>query len=235
MRFLHGYDANYALVYAFAQRHPRAMDLYATPMSCSFAVHIAFLESGLPFTIRWVERGNKRLPDGSDYVALVPKGVVPAVKLEDGSILTETSAIFQLIADGAPDTHLVPSPGTLDRYRVFEWLNFVSTELHAKHLGSIFGRTVPDVIKARAHELIVKPLAYVNDILAKREVLVGDRFTVADAYLFWVLFGAPYGGVKLDAFPALVAYVARHSQRPSIQAALGVDGPLYLKEQQRAA
>jgi glutathione S-transferase len=212
-----------------------AMDFYASPMSCSFALHVACLEAGLPFTIRWVARAGKRLEDGRDYLSLAPKGVVPALVLDDGSLLTETAAVLQQVADRVPGLGLAPAWGSAERYRLIEWINFVSSELHGKHLAPMFGLTVPDPVKNRARASIGQPLAVIARALEGREVLIGDRFTVADAYLFWALFVAPHGGAPLDAWPALTAYVERHRMRASIKSALAVEGPRYLKETQAAA
>lgn len=214
----------------------KPLALFGIPMSSSFVLHTACLEAGLPHTLRWVDRANKILDDGTPYVDLVPKGVVPALVAEDGTSLTETSAVLQYVADKSPEKKLAPAAGTLDRYRVAEWLNFVTSELHAKHLGPIFGRTVPEELKKRSRELVAQPLALVAKHLEGRSPhLVGDSFTVADLYLFWALFALPYGGVPLDAWPALGAYVAAHRDRPTIQQALAIEGPLYLQAQRRAS
>lgn len=206
------------------------------PMSSSFVLHAACLEAGLPHTLRWVDRANKTLDDGTPYVDVVPKAVVPALLTDDGVSLTETSAVLQYVADKAPAKKLAPPAGTLDRYRVAEWLNFVTSELHAKHLNPIFGRTVPEELKKRCRDLVPQPLAVVAKHLEGRPPhLVGDSFTVADLYLFWALFVLPYGGVPLDAWPALGAFVAAHRERPSIKQALAIEGPLYLEAQKRAA
>lgn len=124
---------------------------------------------------------------------------------------------------------------TIESSHLIEWINFVSSELHGKHLAAIFGRTVPDPVKIRARASIDQPLAIIAKALEGREVLIGDRFTVADAYLFWALFAAPHGGAPIDAWPTLTAYVERHRKRASIQTALSVEGPRYLKETQAAA
>ena len=211
------------------------MDLFATPMSCSFALHVACLEAGVPFTLRWVARADKRLEDGRDYLAVAPKGAVPSLRLDDGLMLTETAAVLQWVADRAPERGLAPAWGSSERYQLIEWLNFVSSELHGKHLAPMFGRTVPDTVKVRARASIAQPLAFVAKALEGRDALVGDRFTVADAYLFWALFVAPYGGAPLDSWPTVTAYVERHRARASIKAALAVEGPRYLKETQAAA
>ena len=211
------------------------MDFYATPMSCSFALHVVCLEAGLPFDIHWVNRISKRLEDGRDYLSLAPKGAVPAVVLGDGSLLTETAAVLQEVADRVPDKGLAPAWGSAERYRLIEWINFVASELHAKHLQPMFGLAVPDLVKNRARAGIARPLAFAAKALEGREVLLGDHFTVADAYLFWALLVAPHGGAPLDAWPSLTAYVARHLTRASVQAALTVERPLFLAHAQAAA
>ena len=211
--------------------------LFGMPMSSSFVLHVACLEAGLPHTLRWVDRATKTLvDDGSPYVDLVPKAFVPALRTEEGVTLTETSAVLQYVADRAPEKKLAPPPGTVDRYRVAEWLNFVTSELHAKHLNPIFGRTVPEELKKRCRDLVPQPLSVVAKHLEGRPPhLVGDSFTVADLYLFWALFILPFGGVPLDAWPVLGAFVAAHRERASIQQALAIEGPLYRKAEKRAA
>jgi len=210
------------------------MDLYIIPFTCSFAAHIVCLEAGLEHTVRHVDRKTKRLDDGSDYLAITDKAAVPALRLPDASILTESAAVLQYLGDLAPQSGLSPAAGTRDRYRLIEWLNFITTELHKKHVWPIFsGKTTPEM-KAWARESVPSALAIAERHLAGREFVVGERFTVADAYLFWVLFVAPHGGVSLDAFPALVAYAARLRERPAIKRAFAVEAPLYAREQQAA-
>lgn len=213
----------------------KPLALFGIPMSSSFVLHVACLEAGLPHTLRWVDRANKTLEDGSPYLTVVPKGLVPALLMDDGRPLTETSAVLQYVADKVPAQNLAPPAGTNARYELVAWLNFVTSELHAKCLGPVFGRTTPDAVKERARDLVVQPLGVVARHLEGRSELVGEHFTIADVYLFWALFALPYGNVPLDPWPALGAYVAKHRERPSIQQALAIEGPLYLAAQKRAA
>ncbi len=206
------------------------MDLYISPMSCSLAVHIACLEAGVTPTIHLVDSKTKRLADGRDYLAIAPTGTVPAISLPEGGVLGESSAVLQYIADRAPASGLAPAAGTLERYRLIEWLNFVTTELHKKHMWMVFGSKSTPELKAWSRANAPGTLAYVERYVSEHEYLVGGRFTVADIYLFWALLVAPHGGIPLDSYPALKAYVARIQTRPSVQAALAHDYPLYTRE-----
>ena len=217
-------------MYAFAASDGFAMDLYISPLSCSFAVHIATLEAGLQPRIRRVDRKTKRLDDGTDYHTISPKALVPAITLPDGGILTESSAVLQYIADQAPERQLAPAWGTVERYRLIEWLNFVTTELHKKLVWPVFSTKTTPEMKQWTRELAPATFEPVARHLADREFLVGDRFTVADAYLFWALFVGPHGGLSLNPYPALKAYVERIRSRPTVVAVLAIEGPLYAQE-----
>lgn len=206
------------------------MDLYIQPMSCSLVPHIALLEAGIPFRLQRVDRRSKLLPDGRDYLAIAPQGIVPALELPDGGLLTECAAVLQYIADRVPDKGLAPTWGTPERYRLAEWLNFVTTELHKKHNWFLFSTKVPEDIKPWARASVTAPLNYVAAHLEGRSYLLGDRFTVADAYLFWNLFTLPHAGVPLDTWPSLSAFFSRIRERPSVAAALKIEGPLYAAE-----
>lgn len=207
------------------------MDLYMIPFTCSLAAHIACIEAGLPHTLRYVDRKTKRLDDGGDYLALTPKGNVPALGFADKTLLTESAAVLQYIADSAPESGLAPRAGTRERYQLIEWLNFVTTELHKKHIWMIFSTKTSDEMKAWARESIAVPLGIVERHLEAREFVLGDRFTIADAYLFWNLFVAPHGGVALDRYPALSAFVARIRERPAVKQAFALEAPLYARQQ----
>jgi glutathione S-transferase len=206
------------------------MDLYISPMTCSLATHIACLEAGLTPKIYRVDRNTKTTDDGRSYLALAPKGNVPAISLPDGGLLTESSAVLQYIADQAPDRQLAAPAGTVERYRIIEWLNFITSELHKKHVWMVFSSKTSPELKAWGRANAPATLEHVARHLAEHDYLVGDRFTVADTYMFWALLVAPHGGISLDAYPALLAYVARIQQRPSVQAALAHDYPLYARE-----
>jgi glutathione S-transferase len=206
------------------------MDLYISPMSCSLAVHIACLEAGLTPTIHRVDRMSKALEDGRDYRTIAPQGIVPVISLPEGGFLSESVAVLQYIADLVPASQLAPAAGTLERYRLLEWLNFITTELHKKLLWNVFSSKTTPELKAWARANATATLDHAARHLADRDYLVGGRFTVADGYLFWGLLIAPHGGIALDAHPALGAYVTRIRQRPSVQAALAHDYPLYAGE-----
>ena len=131
-------------------RQSQGMDLFMSPLSSSFAVHVACLEGDVPFVLRRVERRTKRLDEGRDFREVAPQGIVPAITLPDGSTLTETAAILQYVADSRPSLSLAPCWGTPERYRLIEWLSFVATELHKKHLFVVFGSSAPEPVKAFA-------------------------------------------------------------------------------------
>lgn len=206
------------------------MDLYASPLACSFAVHVACLEAGLPVRLHYVERKTKRLADGRSYLDLAPLGLVPTLVTDEGEKLAEMATVLQWIADAAPARGLGAPWGTKARWDLVSALHFVGTELHKKHLYPIFAERSPDPVRAWARSEAGPALAHAARLLGDRETIVGDAFTVADAYLFWGLLIAPYGGVSLDAFPTLGAYVARHRKRPTIAAALRAEVPLYQAE-----
>jgi glutathione S-transferase len=230
MRILHRSYVNYALSCSALASQSRGMDLYISPMSCSLAAHIACLESGVTPNLHRVDRKTKTLDDGRDYRAIAPMGNVPVVSLAEGGVLSESAAVLQYIADQAPASQLAPPAGTVLRYRLVEWLNFITTELHKKHIWMVFSSKTTPEIKAWGRANAAASLEHVAAHLSKHDYLVGDQFTVADAYLFWVLLVAPHGGVSLEAYPSLTAYVARIQQRPSVQAALAHDYPLYTRE-----
>lgn len=206
------------------------MELFFLPMSCSLAAHIACLEAGLTPTLRRVTRDTKLLDDGSAFAALAPKVHVPAIRTADGWVLTESSAVLQYIADQAPDRQLAPPAGTRERYQLAEWLNFISTEIHKKLLFMIFSSKTSPENKDWARTQAPPALEFLDHHLTGREFLLGERFTVPDAYLFWTLFVAPFGKLSLDPYPALRAYVARIRARPTVAAALAHDVPLFQAE-----
>jgi glutathione S-transferase len=191
------------------------MELYFSPLSCSFAARVVAHEAGIPLTLRQVEVYEKTLTaTGASYLDIAPFGQVPALRLDDGSILTELPAVILYLAEPPPD----------DRHRVHEWLNFVGTELHKKILWPIYNRGIPDAVRAFARESAPAAFAHVARHLADREFLVGDRFTAADAYLVWALHMARLAG--LDISPAPAAYLKRMRARPSVAALLAEETPL---------
>ncbi len=195
------------------------MKLYYSPAACSFSPHIALREAGLDFDLVKVDlKTGKIAADGSDFTTINPKGYVPALELDDGSILTEGPAIVQYIADLKPEAGLAPKAGTFDRYRLQEWLGFINSEIH-KGFGPLFNPKTPDETKATARENLSKRLAFVAEHLAKHDFLLGKQFSVADGYLFTTLNWGQWTGVDIAQWPALVAFQERVGSRPGVQAA----------------
>jgi glutathione S-transferase len=194
------------------------MKLYYSPFACSLSPHIALREAGLEFELERVDK-NKRTQSGEDYLAVNPKGYVPALRLDSGEVLTEGPVIVQYIADLRPDSGLAPQQGTFERYRLQEWLMFISTELH-KQFSPLFAPTTPQEMKPTLHANIKKRVAFLDERLKQHCYLLGDRFSVADGYAFVVLNWARTLRVDLDAFERVKAYQERIAQRPAVQAAL---------------
>ncbi|MEP6863118.1 MAG: glutathione binding-like protein [Deltaproteobacteria bacterium] len=202
------------------------MDLYFAPLAGSFAAHVACLEAGITPVLHLVDRKTKLLPDGRDYRQIVPHALVPAIGLPDGGVLTELCAVLAYIADLAPDKHLAPPAHSAERYRFLESLAFIATELHKKHLVPVFGTNVAAGADAWSRANVDAMFAHVARRLDHHDYLM-DSFTVADCYLFWVLFVAPHGGLSLDAHPSLKAYAERIRARQSVTTALAIEVPLY--------
>lgn len=199
------------------------MKLFITPGACSLSPHIVLREAELAANTVTVDLATKKLADGGDYLAVNPKGQVPALRLEDGEILTEASVIVQYLADQRPDKSLIPQAGTLARYRVQEWLNFVGSELH-KSFTPLFRPNTPENYKPVAKDVIATKLTIVDRRLGDKRYLMGESFTVADAYLFTILRWAPPNGIDLGRWPNVAAYVDRVSARPAVQTALREEG-----------
>ena len=199
------------------------MKLFIKPGACSLSPHIAVRELGLDCHIVPVDLATKKLADGSDYRAISPKGQVPALQLDDGQLLTEGQVIVQYLADCKPESGLLPPVGTMDRYRVLEWLSFVSTELH-KTFTPLFRPTTPDAYKTSAKEAIATKLDIVEEALNGRQWLLGDSFTVADGYLFTVTNWAAPMSIDLARWPNLVAWRTRVGARPGVRAAMAEEG-----------
>lgn len=195
------------------------MKLYYSPGACSLSPHIVLREVGQKFDLVKVDLGTHKTAAGEDYYKINPKGAVPALQLDDGSLLTEGAAIVQYIGDQAAGSTLMPKAGTLERYREIEWLNWIAAEMH-KSMGGLFNKDLAakagDIIKQR----IAAQLAILEKHLAKNDYLLGKTFTAADAYAFTVLGWGQYVGVDIKAYPSVAAYVGRVAQRPAVQAAL---------------
>jgi glutathione S-transferase len=196
------------------------MKLYFSPGACSLHPHIVLRETGLPFTLERVDLRAHKTHDGKDYYAINPKGYVPALQLDDGSVLTEGAVIDQYIADRKPEAKLLPPAGTMERYRVQEWLNFIASEIH-KSFGPLFAG--PEEAKEPARARVSKRFDLVAHELDARPYLVGNSFTVADAYLFNMLTWTKFTGIDLARWPALQAFFARVQERPAVLAALAAE------------
>jgi len=198
------------------------MQLYFSPGACSLASHIVLREAGLPFDLKRADVRTKKLEDGSDYFAVNSKGAVPALRLDDGQVLTEGPAIMQYLADQKPDSKLVPKAGTLERYRVVEWLNFITSEVH-KGFSPLF-QSQDAAVKNHATQGLHKRFDWLNTQLTGKQYLTGDTFTIADAYLFVVLNWSNMVGIDMSKWPALLAFSARVGARPKVQEALEAEG-----------
>ncbi|MEY4416857.1 MAG: Glutathione S-transferase [Pseudomonadota bacterium] len=198
--------------------------LYYSPGACSLSPHIVLHESGLPFQAIPAPTKTKQLPDGSDYRRINPLGYVPLLQLPDGQTLTEGTVIAQYIADQVPALGLAPAAGTLARYRLMEWMSFISTELHKGGFTPLFNPAANDDFKASSRERLATRFAHVEAALADRDFLLGDTFTVADAYLFVVTGWTRPTGIDLTPWPRIVAFRARVAARPAVQAALKAEG-----------
>jgi glutathione S-transferase len=201
------------------------MKLYYSPGACSLSPHIVAREAGIAIELEKVDLGKHKTEKGDDYMTINPKGYVPALKLDDGSILTEGPAIVQYLADQKPATKLAPAAGTMDRYRLQEALAFIGTELH-KSFGPLFNPATPDAVKETAKSNITKRLGNLNDQIGKKQYLLGDTFTVADAYAFTILNWANFVRMDLKPFANIGAYMARVGARPKVQEALRAEGLL---------
>ena len=194
------------------------MKLYLTPHACSLAVDIVARELEIPLALEWVDVRAKKLRDGSDYYEVNPKGQVPTLRLDDGEFLTEGPVILQYLADGRPGNALLPPAGTMARYRVLEWLNFVGTELH-KGFTPLFRPTTPQAYREIARQNLATRFKWLDAVLAGQPFLTGATFSVADAYCYTILMWSKLHDIDLAPWPNLAAYVARVAARPSVQAA----------------
>ena len=201
------------------------MKLYFSPGTCSLSPHIALREAGVSIELVPVNIKTHKLSDGSDYYAINPKGSVPVLELDDGKRLTEGPAIVQYIADLAPSTGLAPANGTWERYRLQEWLNFITSELH-KGFSPLFNPKFPEEGKALARDRLNDRLKWVDEQLEGKAYLMGEGFTVADGYLFTVTGWGKFVGVDITPLQQLSAFMARVAARPAVQAALKAEGSL---------
>ena len=202
------------------------MKLYYSPGACSLSPHIALLEAGLPYDLVKVDLRAKKLENGDDVLQVNPKGQVPALALDTGEMVTEGPIIIQMIADKVADKKLAPARDSNERYKLLEWLNYITTELH-KNLGPMFSPVLADDAKAFFKDRAMGKFKYVDSQLAGREYLMGSQFTVADGYLFTMIMWAQDRlGFDLSGLPNVTAYKARVAARPKVQEALKKEGLL---------
>ncbi len=200
------------------------MKLYYKPGACSLASHIVLREVGADFDLDRVDTENRKTETGGDFGAINANGYVPALQLDDGQVLTEGAAILQFVADQSPDAGLAPAAGTLERARLQEHLNFVASELH-KAFGPFFSNSASDTEKSAAGVKVAGKLDHFEAILGDgRSYLLGDKFSVADAYLFVVANWTGPTGMGLDRWPNLKAFCARVAARGAVQAAFRAEG-----------
>jgi glutathione S-transferase len=199
------------------------MQLYYSPGACSLATHITLREAGLPFELRRADTKTKKLADGSDYYAVNSKGAVPALRLDDGQVLTEGVAIMQYLADLKPESGLAPRAGTFERYRLQEWLNYITSDIH-KGFSPLWNASADPKVKEYALANLEKKLDWTNAQISGNTWLTGDTFTIADAYLYTVINWAFFLGIDLARWPALNAFHARVAARPAVRDALAAEG-----------
>ena len=200
------------------------MKLYFSPGACSLAPHIVLQESGLPFDLVKADLKTHQLAaDGSDYYPITSKGQVPLLEFDNGERLSEGPAITQYLADQVPAKNLAPANGTMARYRVQEWLNFVTSELH-KGIGGLFNPAMPEDGKAVIRAKATSKLKWVDEQLEGKQYLMGDTFGVADAYLFTVTNWSKFVGLDISGLANLGAFMGRVAARPAVQEALKAEG-----------
>ena len=201
------------------------MKLYYAPGACSLSPHIVLLEAGLPYVLEKVDFKTKKTEKGTDYLSINSKGSVPALQLDDGRALTEGPAIVQYLADQKQESGLAPRSGTFERYQLMEILNYISSEVH-KGFSPLFNPEASAELKSGAKSALAKKFDWLSGFLGSKTYLLGNTFTVADAYLFTILGWTGHVGIDLAKWPALAAYHARIAQRPKVQQALKEEGLL---------
>jgi len=200
------------------------MKLYYAPSACSLSPHIVLREAGAKFELDKVDFATRKTASGADFNKINPKGYVPVLQLDDGQVLTEGAAIVQYIADLYPDAGLAPKPGTLERARLQEHLNYIAAEVH-KGFSPLFSRDIDDATRQAAKDKLGVRLDYLENVFADgRSYLLGDKFSVADAYLFVVLSWSKHVGVDLADKPKLTSFIARVAGREKVQEALKAEG-----------
>jgi glutathione S-transferase len=197
--------------------------LFYSPGACSLSPHIVLAELGLPHELVKVSTKTKKTQDGGDYLQVNGKGYVPTLELDDGQRLSEGPAIVQYLADKVPAAKLAPANGTMERYRLQEWLNFITSEVH-KQFSPLFYPTTPDDVKEAQRTKLAGRFTWLNQQLEGKDYLMGKQFTVADAYLFTVLRWGSLTGMDMSRWPVLTQYIARVAARPLVQEAMKAEG-----------
>jgi glutathione S-transferase len=209
------------------------MKLYYSPGACSLSPHIVARELGLPITLQKVNTKDKTIEGGGDFLKVNPRGYVPALELDNGQVLTEGPAIVQYLADQKPEAGLAPKNGTFERYRLQEWLNFLTSEIH-KGFSPLFKPNTPEDYKPIVKENLANRFNWLEQHLAGKDYLTGKQFTVADAYFFVLLGWTKPTQIDLSKWPNLQAFQKRVAARPKVKEAMQAEG-LIPKEQERAA
>ncbi len=199
------------------------MKLYFAPGACSMATHIVLRETGRTFDLEKVNLATKQTESGEDYTKVNPKGYVPALRLDNGEVLTEAAVTLQYVADQKPESGMVPQAGSMERYRLMESLNFISTEIH-KSFGALFNPNITPAHKEHQLALIGKRCDVLSQQLEGRQYLTGDAYSVADAYLFTVLSWSKVLNVDMTKWPTLTDYMDRVSDRPAVKEAMKAEG-----------
>ncbi|HEY0768032.1 MAG TPA: glutathione transferase GstA [Steroidobacteraceae bacterium] len=199
------------------------MKLYYFQGACSLASNIALREAGLKFELVKVNRHTKKTADGLDYKEVNPKGYVPALTLDNGEVLTENVTVLQYIADRNPAAKLAPAAGTMERYRLMEWLSFINSEVH-KGFSPLFREDAPEDTKQYARTNLATRFEYLQRALGAKSFLMGEQFTVADAYLFTVLSWGGHVNLDIGKWPQLQRFVERVGARPHVIAARKSEG-----------
>lgn len=201
------------------------MKLYYAPGACSLAPHIVAREAGVPVDLVKVDLKSHKTEKGDDYYAINPRGYVPAVTLDDGTLFTEVGTLVQLLADKGRSDGLIPPAGSVERLKVQEWLTFIGTELH-KTIGWLFQADIEPGTKEKVLTRTATRLADVNKRLEGQDYLTGNTFTVADAYAFTVINWTNFVGIDLSPYPNVQAFMARVADRPKVKEALTFEGLL---------
>jgi len=199
------------------------MKLYYSPGACSLSPHIALLEAGLPYDLVKVDLRAKKLENGDDFLKVNPKGQVPALALDNGELVTEGPVIVQMIADTVPAKNLAPARDSAERYKLLEWLNYITGELH-KNFSPMFNPSIPDEVKNLFRERIMGKFKYIDAQLAGRDYLMGKQFSVADGYHYTMLRWADGHKFDLSGLKNLMAFKERVGARPKVQEALTKEG-----------